>query len=470
MSNSKGRFQHSAPSKGPSTLPNYYNFQRSTEENGVDQLDILYVIGSLDLGGTERHLAQLAPLLKRQGWSLAIYCLTHSGIQRANLDREGITVIGPPVEIKTTLRLIRFLGLLTSCIKLFCILIRARPRIVHFFLPLSYLVGAPLAIASRISNRLMSRRSLNHYHKKHAVQSWFERRLHSFVTFAMGNSQAVVNNLWAEGVPPSRTVLIYNGIDLTPFDPLSPRTKAIHPRFVIIIVANLIPYKGHAELIEAIAGVSARMPADWELWCVGRNDGLLAILERLAKEKNIHKNVRFLGPRVDVPSLLKSADVSVSSSHEEGFSNAILEAMAAGLPVVATDVGGNAEAVVHGETGLIVPPQNPLALGEAILYLAQHPEIRERMGAAGRLRVQTRFSIDRCVQEYCDLYSKILEADVVSRGSVLATWQPKLILKKLVQSKIVRVSALLCVSFAALFVVVYRVGFSEIVRALSKFP
>lgn len=425
---------------------------------------ILYVIGSLDLGGTERHLAQLAPLLQKHGWSPVIYCLTHSGIQRAELERQGVTVIGPPIELKARSRLVRFLGLWASCIKLLAILVRSRPRIVHFFLPLSYLVGTPLAIFSQIPIRLMSRRSLNYYQKRHAVLSWFERRLHRYVTSALGNSQAVVNDLWAEGVPRSRTMLIYNGIDLTPFDRLPPRTEGGHPWFVIIIVANLIPYKGHAELLEAVSVIAEKLPSDWQLWCVGRNDGLLAALERLAKEKKIDGKVKFLGPRVEVPRLLKSADISVSSSHEEGFSNAILEAMAAGLPVVATNVGGNAEAVVHGETGLIVPAKNPAALGEAILHLAQHPDIREKMGAAGRIRVQTRFSIDRCAQEYSDLYSKMLKADPAARESGAAVSGARRLLEGLVRSKPIRIAALLCVSFAAFFFAVHQVGSAEIAR------
>ncbi|MBZ0148929.1 MAG: glycosyltransferase [Pseudorhodoplanes sp.] len=371
--------------------------------------EILYVVGSLDIGGTERHLVQVAPLLKKNGWSLAIYCLTHSGVQRAELEQQGITVIGPPVELRAKSRLVRFIGLWISCIKLLTILARTRPQIVHFFLPLSYLLGAPLAIASRIPIRIMSRRSLNHYQDRHPVLAWFERRLHPYINSALGNSQAVVNDLWAEGVPRSRTTLIYNGIDLTSFDGLPPRTEEGRLRFVIIIVANLIPYKGHAELIEAVAGVARRLPPGWQLWCVGRNDGLLATLERLAKEKNIDGNVKFLGPSAEVPTLLKSADISVSSSHEEGFSNAILEAMAAGLPVVATNVGGNAEAVIDGETGIIVPPRDPVSLGEALLKLALAPQVRAEMGRRGQERVRQCFSIEECAQAYSNLYADLLK-------------------------------------------------------------
>ncbi len=438
----------------------------ATSAVGSDSIDLLYVIGSLDLGGTERHLAQLAPLLKKTGWSLAIYCLTHSGVQRAELERKGVVVIGPPIELKTKQRLFRFFALLASCLKLLTVLLRTRPRIVHFFLPLAYLIGAPLAIVSRIRIRLMSRRSLNYYQRKHSLLSWLERKLHRHVTYALGNSQAVVDDLLAEGVSKAQTRLIYNGIDLTPFDQRPPRTEDGHPSLVIVIVANLIPYKGHVELIEAVGAIAHKMPIDWQLWCVGRNDGLLAVLEQLAKEKNVERNVKFLGSRVDVPSLLQSADISVLSSHEEGFSNAILEAMAAGLPVVATNVGGNPEAVVHGETGIIVPPKNPNALAEAISRLASDPILRKKLGDAGRLRVQTNFSIDHCAQQYSDLYSNILGMDSIDGEAS----QPTAFLERLIPTKAIRLALLFCVSIAALLAAIHQVGFGDVAKTFAEVP
>jgi glycosyltransferase involved in cell wall biosynthesis len=215
-------------------------------------------------------------------------------------------------------------------------------------------------------------------------------------------------------VDPARTKLIYNGIDLAPFLHTS-FAQENRSALVFIIVANLIQYKGHADLIEAFASISHTLPRGWELWCVGRDDGLKRDLQRLAKSRDVSEQIKFLGPQTNVPSLLKSADISVLSSHEEGFSNAILEAMAAGLPVVATDVGGNAEAVVDGETGLIVPPRDPIALGQALLKLAVTPQMRAEMGRRGKERVERYFSLKQCAQAYSDLYTDFLKRTPDSR-------------------------------------------------------
>jgi len=369
---------------------------------------IVYVIGSLDLGGAERHLVQIAPALKTIGWVPTIYCLTHYGVQSGELESRGVTVIGPPVDTNTGWFLRPF-ALVASCAKLLGVLIRRKPRIVHFFLPLAYVMGAPLSIVAATPIRVMSRRSLNFYQRQYPLISWFERKLHRHMSCVLGNSRAVINDLLAEGADLERTKLIYNGIDLSPFSQTSFAEKNASAPLVFIIVANLIPYKGHADLIEALSSIAPALPKDWELWCIGRDDGLKRHLEQLAMKKNVNHNIKFLGSHSDVHSFLKSADISVLCSHEEGFSNAILEAMAAGLPVVATDVGGNAEAIVHDETGLIVPPRDSVALGQALLKLALAADIRKEMGRRGRERVQQRFSLKECVQAYSNLYTDLLK-------------------------------------------------------------
>jgi glycosyltransferase involved in cell wall biosynthesis len=109
-----------------------------------------------------------------------------------------------------------------------------------------------------------------------------------------------------------------------------------------------------------------------------------------------------------VPTLLSAADFAILSSWEEGFCNVILEAMAAGLPMIVTDVGGNPEAVLHEETGLIVPARDPAALGEAVLRLSRDADLRNRLGDAGQWRVKQEFSVGRCVDCHSDLYEELL--------------------------------------------------------------
>jgi glycosyltransferase involved in cell wall biosynthesis len=131
-------------------------------------------------------------------------------------------------------------------------------------------------------------------------------------------------------------------------------------------------------------------------------------VEDLADALRLTSSVRFLGNRLDVPMVLASIDVLVHPSEQEGFSNAILEGMAAGRPVIATDVGGNAEAVVQEETGLLVPSGDPVALAAAIERLFASPETGRAFGKAGRRRVEREFGMDRMTRAYERLYLGVL--------------------------------------------------------------
>lgn len=371
--------------------------------------DILYVIGSFDLGGSERHLALIAPRLAALGWRPKVYCLERQGAQADAVEAAGVPVIAPPMElaVKRSSHIGLALGLLLSAGKLFGLLLTQRPRIVHIFLPRTYLVGGPLAVLTRAPIRIMSRRSLNLYQRGRPLVRRMEMWLHRHMSVILVNSKRVSRQLIEEeGVPPGKVRLIYNGVDLAAFDAAGPaREEAARP-LTLIIVANLIPYKGHADLLQALAGVAQALP-DWRLLCVGRDDGYGSELAQRARALGLEDRVQFLGERTDIPDLLKSADIGILCSHEEGFANAILEGMAAGLPMVVTDVGGNAEAIADNETGLVVPPHTPAALGAAVAALAADPSLRQRMGAAGRARAMAQFSLEACVAQYDELYRSL---------------------------------------------------------------
>jgi glycosyltransferase involved in cell wall biosynthesis len=258
----------------------------------------------------------------------------------------------------------------------------------------------------------MSRRSLNRYQAGHPFLGKCELRLHRDMTAILGNSHHVVRELIdEEGCPPERVALIYNGIDVSAFEaerphpPTAPNESKSERPFVLITVANLIPYKGHNDLLAALGEVANALPPKWSLLCVGRDNGIGASLREQAQALGIEDNIKLLGARSDIVSLLAAADLGVLSSHEEGFANSILEGMAASLPMIVTDVGGNAEAVVNGVTGLVVPPRNASALGGAILKLALDAQLRRTMGRAGHERVEKYFGIDSCVTNYARLYA-----------------------------------------------------------------
>lgn len=375
--------------------------------------DILYVIGALEIGGTEKHLSRVARALVQRGWRVSVYSLAGDGPLRNELECAGVRVFLPAIDRQwiSSSVVLRALRMMVAGIHLTYLMMTRRPDIAHFFLPAAYLVGGMAAISARIKIRVMSRRSLNRYQRRYPLVRRLEVWLHRTMTVILGNSKAVIDELRDdEKVAEDKLVLIYNGVDLQPADSTLSRT-AIRSilglsvdALVMTIVANLIPYKGHADLIDAVGAAQARLPAGWRLLIVGRDDGIRAELEAQARRLRVDTNVIFLGARDDVANLLRSSDVGLLSSHQEGFSNAILEGMAAGLPVIATDVGGNPEAIVNGITGLIVPPRDPVRLSIAIEELANDSEMRATMGANARRRAEDIFGLEASISCYESLY------------------------------------------------------------------
>jgi len=383
--------------------------------NGADAARILFVIGQLERGGTENHLATIAPPLAARGWRPTVCSLFAGGPLERTLQEKGVQVFSLPPSrtgngtrnvVARAVRAGRAASLLLRTIK------QQRPTIVHFFLPASYIVGAPVAAIARVPIRLMSRRSLNRYQSTRPMSTMAERVMHRGMSAILGNSRAVLDDLMREGVPRERLGLIYNGLDTTRFAGSHSGTRAqlgLAPDAVVLgVVANLIRYKGHQDLLEALARASEGLPNNWRLLIIGRDDGIGDDLRRSAATLGIGKHVVFLGARNDVPELLRASDIGLLCSHQEGFANAILEGMAASLPMIVTDAGGNKEAVLDGATGLVVPVRDPVRLSEAILRLAGDAELRTRLGKAGRRRVEEHFTLEACVARYEALYRALL--------------------------------------------------------------
>lgn len=375
---------------------------------------IFYVIGSLEVGGAERHVVQVAMRLKERGWEPEVFVLTPGGPLTHLLTESGVPIhtVTLPSWMSWVLRNKRLrarVGLVITSVALICLMWLRRPAVVHFFLPAAYVVGGLASLFAWVPARIMSRRSLNNYQQAHYFFSKIERYLHPRMTLVCGNSKAVVSDLVAEGVSAHRLRLIYNGIDIAPYSGFFERSVArskfglSEETLVFVLVANLIPYKGHDDLIKALAKIREALPEPWLVLCIGRDDGIGSDLQRKAEILGIGSNLCFLGSRSDVPFFLRLADVGVLCSHEEGFSNAVIECMAAGLPMVVTDVGGNAEAVLDGVTGYVVPAHNPERLAEALLSVAQADD-RALMGDRGRRRVEERFSMNSCIDAYEALY------------------------------------------------------------------
>jgi glycosyltransferase involved in cell wall biosynthesis len=233
----------------------------------------------------------------------------------------------------------------------------------------------------------------------------------------IANCLVVQNQLIKEGVSPARIIQHYNGLDLERMkvEPGLKREDALAEfglppdRRFVSIVANLHnPVKDHPMFLRAAARVHAAVP-DAAFVIAGEGD-LMAELRKQAAELGIGDDVFFIGRCENVPRLLFASHIGVLSSKAEGFANAILEYMAAGLPVVATDAGGVREAIAEGESGFIVPSGNHEKMAERIIEIFNDSERAQSMGVLGRSIVEERFGCEHHLRNTLELYTELLSA------------------------------------------------------------
>jgi glycosyltransferase involved in cell wall biosynthesis len=239
---------------------------------------------------------------------------------------------------------------------------------------------------------------------------WLGRRMPSPSVFVFNSESllAAVAGAFVEVFPRSARTVIHNAVDLSTF---LPRREGLGGPIVIGAVANLQPIKGHEDFL-AMARLVLDLGLDAEFVIVGDDihaTGHGEALRRLASELGLRDKVRFTGYRNDVAEVVRGLDILVVSSHLETFGRAALEAMACQVPVVATRVGGLPEVVNDGITGILVPINSPAQLAEAVLVLAREPELRQRMGAAGRLRAVERFGVEAHAAKVATVYDSLLK-------------------------------------------------------------
>ncbi|MFZ5516464.1 MAG: glycosyltransferase [Candidatus Zhuqueibacterota bacterium] len=211
------------------------------------------------------------------------------------------------------------------------------------------------------------------------------------------------------GVPAEKVMIIPYGVNLRHYivgdgNAMRQRLGLNGKDFIIGMVARLHPQKGHQYLFEAARSIVAKYP-HVKFLIVGEGE-IRRELEESVQKMDLSSNVTFLGHRTDVNDLLKAFDVFTLPSLFEGLPNVVLEAMSAGKPVVATSVDGTVEAVVHGETGLLVPPKDPEKLKDAFIQLIEHKDQARDMGKKGRQRIENVFSLDKQVEAFQNLYEE----------------------------------------------------------------
>jgi len=284
---------------------------------------------------------------------------------------------------------------------------RERIRILHGHNATAFFYGA--AAASLVPGT----RFLYTEHDRAFPTPWRERGLHALlarrVDAVVTVSSTLRDNLVRyEAFPPGRVTVIKNGVALRPATRTREAMRAaldLGDRPTAGIVARLAPVKNHELLLRAWKQVLERSPAA-VLLVVG-NGSQEPRLRAQAESLGLGDAVRFLGFRLDIPEILQALDVFVLSSRSEGLSLTLLEAEAAGLPIVATRVGGNPEVVRDGESGILVPSGEPEPLAEALARLLQDPKLRARMGEAGRVLYRQQFTLEAMVQGYERVYRRL---------------------------------------------------------------
>jgi sugar transferase (PEP-CTERM/EpsH1 system associated) len=367
-------------------------------------MKILHVIHNLNRGGLENGIVNLINLLPANEFQQAICCLDSSGEMAERITRkiQIFEMHRTPNEFKLPFRLAK--------------IIRGfNPDIVHCR---NWNSWFDTVLAHRISG---GRASLVWSFHGFADGDYFPFRrqliskLLSLFTPELvsvckdsGERYAVKSN-----IPVKRFSVLYNGVNTKKFQrKLGERERARkllnipQDRIVLVVVASLTPIKNHDTLIDSINIIVNHYHQSPIVLCLGEG-ALRESLEKKINQLQLDEYIQLRGNSDKIPDYLSAADIFALPSRLEGMSNAILEAMASGLPTVANNVGGNRELVLSGETGYLCENGNPMDMADALVKLGTNRELRERMGMAARQRIEQTFSIDAMIEAYKRFYTRV---------------------------------------------------------------
>ncbi|MFE7772955.1 glycosyltransferase [Streptomyces sp. NPDC057445] len=367
------------------------------------------MIGQLGLGGAEKQVVMLARGLVDRGIETTVLLLSERGPRMAELSGSGVRVFGlgcrgiarPWVDLRGSVE-----GVVADArayARLVGHLRRTRPQVLHAFLFHCYVAAAPAARLARVPVCVAGRRSLGTFKEGRRALLAVERAATGMTDFVVANAHAVAADARRqEGLPKDKIAVIHNGMEARDFRPAVPADLTTDLP-VVLCVANLRSYKGHRYLLEAVGRMQQRgRPCTLAL--IGEGPERVD-LQRQADRLGI--DVRLLGHRTDVSAFLARADVVALPSLEEGLSNAVMEAMAVGRPVVATAVGGTPELL--RDRGVLVPPADAEALAQGLQWMLTDRSAALRLGNAARQWAMENLSVDTMVERHVSLYRKLLE-------------------------------------------------------------
>lgn len=370
------------------------------------RITVMFPINYLGIGGAEQQLLELV-----------------RGIDKAHFEPLVVTLY-PGYPLESEIRKIPGAKLISInrkgkydfwvITKILSLLWQKEVDIIHPFLTPATLFGLLPAILYRTPVKIVTERSVQSKQRLGPrLYLKAEDFLSRFVDKVVSNSEAGREYVIQRGIPRDRIRVIYNGINLGRLSATDDDVEQVRHLLgvppggkIVGIMARLSAVKDHVTFLRAAAIISQAMP-DTRFALVG--DGpLRSYLENLSQELGIASKTVFFGDQQDVGTYLSAFDIAALTSQREGCSNSLLETMALGKPVVATDVGGNRELVNHGENGLLVPSGNAEAVASATLSLLRDSETAKVMGQRAREKVVSQFSLEKMVQQYQSLYEETL--------------------------------------------------------------
>ena len=366
---------------------------------------ILLVIPTLDRSGAEKQFTLLATGLPRDQFDVRVVALTRGGPYAEDLERHGIplTVLGKRWKFDP------------FCLwKLSRLIKRWHPDVIHTWLFAANSYGRLVAGGGRRPPVIVSERCVDTW--KSGWQLTLDRWQIARTARLVGNSQSVAEFYRQQQFPAERIRVVPNGIELPPPDSTLVTTERDRRR------AELCGLPAGAKVLGYVGRLARQKRVTDLIWMMVllenvRDDTYLVLvgdgperewLERFARDLDIESRVLFLGHRQDIPAILPLLDAFCLASDFEGMSNSVMEAMAVGLPVLASDIPANRELVVEGQTGYLIPVGDRAAYARAAISLFERPDMAERLGAAGRHRMATEFSVPQMIAAYAKIYQEVI--------------------------------------------------------------